>query len=145
MDIKFAEGAAGYHEARELKDMTRCVVENTVSGSHDRQLLDYLERTASALLERPEFESLRRDEPPPVEDRPPWRRLGAWLRQAFGPSRRELAMARQRSEALARAERAERSAFEALAETARVGRERDEALQRLAELQARLEGSAGAD
>lgn len=139
MKIEFADGAAGYREAREIKALVRFVADNTVSGTHDRQLLDYLERAATGHLERPEFDELRAQEPArAVDDRRTWPRLKAWWRSVFGPSRYELELAQQRSEALARAERAERNAFEALAETARVGRERDEARKRLEALEARL-------
>ncbi len=146
MDIGFSHGEAGYHEARELKAMVRFVVNNTVAGTHDRQLLDRMERAADAQLARPEFAELRDREPQPVDDRRIASRVRAWWRELVGPTRRELDLAHQRIDALARAERAERSAFEALAETARVGRERDEALARLQALEAQLQvRGAGAD
>jgi len=61
------------------------------------------------------------------------------LRSLLGPNDRELALSRQRREAIDRAERAERSAFEALAETAEVGRERDALRVRVRELETELE------
>lgn len=56
----------------------------------------------------------------------------------LGPSNRELELARQRSEALERANRAEKASFEALADMAAVTRERDEARQELARVQSEL-------
>ena len=61
---------------------------------------------------------------------------------SLGPSRLEEDLSTQRSEALERADRAERSAFEALAETARIVRERDRLkaeTERLQQEVARLE------
>jgi hypothetical protein len=136
MKIEFAAGEAGVHEAREIKSLVHYVVANTVSGSHDRQLLQYLDQVASEWLERPEA-APRTPTEEEVEDRPWPRRLRDWWREYFGPSRREVELAQQRVEALARAERAERSAFDALAEMARVGAERDQALKRLRELESR--------
>lgn len=136
MKIEFAPGEAGLHEAREIKSMVHYIVDNTVTGSHDRQLLELLERAASEFLERPEFAGSGEEEV--LEDRPWPRRLRDWWYEYFGPSRREVELARQRAEALENEERAEHSAFEAMAEMARVSAERDEALARLKALEQRL-------
>lgn len=138
MKIQFESGEAGYHEAYELKRMVQYVLENTASGSHDLQVLSYLNDLASAHLDRPEFERLRKTEAEPVDDRKLLHRLSALWYALRGPGRREVELATQRGQALERAQRAEQSSFEALAETARVGRERDDALVRIKELEARV-------
>jgi len=138
MKIEFESGEAGYREACELKGMVHFVTEQTVAGSHDLQLLEYLSKCATAQLERPEFEALRKTESEALDDRTLRRRLAAFWKSWVGPGRREVELATQRSHALERAQRAEQSSFEALAETAKVGRERDEALARIKELEKRV-------
>jgi hypothetical protein len=80
---------------------------------------------------------------------PTWSLVNNFWRRTLGPSRLEEDLSQQRSAALERADRAERSAFEALAETTRIGRERDQLkaeVERLrasvATLEAALAGAA---
>jgi chromosome segregation ATPase len=143
MKCEFSTGDAGYREARELLSMVKFIADNTVTGSHDIQLLDQLTAIATRHIERPEFAALRSAADERPDDRPFGARLSQTWRNLVGPSRSEMELARQRIEALERAERAERSSFEALAETARVGRERDELVAEVERLQAALEATGG--
>ncbi|MEM7540909.1 MAG: hypothetical protein AAF384_04910 [Pseudomonadota bacterium] len=61
-----------------------------------------------------------------------------WWRGWWGPSRREISLSIERSEALQRAERAEAMCFEAVAESAKAAAERDEVLAKLENLNLRL-------
>jgi hypothetical protein len=65
-------------------------------------------------------------------------RLAALWRGIKGPSHGEIALSKQRHDALDRADRAERSSFEALAEMATVGRERDAMRNDIEVLQLRI-------
>ncbi|MCB1745813.1 MAG: hypothetical protein H6977_05415 [Gammaproteobacteria bacterium] len=131
MHIEFAAGDAGFREAWALARIARLVQEYGAVGSAEVQLLDTLLALGDAHIARPEFAELRAAMGD-VEDGIEEGAGDGFWRSLFGPSRREVMLSEQRSAALERAERAERSAFEALAETARVARERDEALARLA-------------
>ena len=139
MKIEFATGAAGFYEARELSTMARYIVNNTVSGSHDTQLLDSIEQIAATHMQKPEFADLTVTMALEVEDRPVLQRMAESWRRVWGPSRGEMDLSRQRIAALERAERAERSAFEALAEMARVARERDDDNEQIKDLRKRVD------
>ncbi len=127
MEIEFVAGEAGHREATALARVVERALADADVDSAERQLLETLRAAADARL-------AGKGGAPDTE------RAGArWWHGLFGPTRREMRLSAQRSAALDRATRAERSAFEALAETARVARERDAALARLA----RLEGQHG--
>ena len=127
MEIEFIAGEAGHHEAAALARVVRRALADAPADSAEQEILEALRSAAEARLAR--------EAGMPDADHGGAR----WWRGLFGPSRREMRLSAQRSAALDRATRAERSAFEALAETARVARERDAALARLA----RLEGQRG--
>jgi hypothetical protein len=118
MDIRFSDGPAGVDEARAVQAMLANVPEDA-----DAPLMRLRERLALAAAAH--LHGVRADEA---------QAPGFW-RNLFGPSKRELELALQRSAALERAERAERSSFESLAETARIARERDDARTRIAQLE----------
>lgn len=142
MQIQFAAAAGGFHEARALYRVVRQAQELDPADSDEIQLLDTLRDCCEAHFMQPEFVELNEQfRPAGAYAVPPVAESG-WWHSLFGPSRRELMLSRQRSEALARAERAERSSFESLAETARVARERDAALERIRELEEQLAAAA---
>ncbi|MGE0482755.1 MAG: hypothetical protein AB7Q81_01300 [Gammaproteobacteria bacterium] len=141
MHIEFAADEAGFREAWALARIARLVQEYGAVGSAEVQVIDTLLAVGDAHVARPEFAALRAAMGDIEEGIEEGVGDGFW-RNLFGPSRREVMLSEQRSAALERAERAERSAFEALAETARVARERDEALARLATREAGPDGDA---
>ena len=122
MQLEFASGEDGLREARALEQLVQLARDADPADSHQVQLLDLLARTCETRLAGKHAPAAAATG-------------GNWWRRLWGPSRRELMLSEQRNEALARAERAERSAFESLAETARVARERDELKARVAELE----------
>ncbi len=125
MEIEFVAGDAGHREAAALARVVERALADGPDDSGERQLLEILRAAADARLAGAGG--------PPDADRGGAR----WWHGLFGPTRREMRLSAQRSAALERAARAERSAFEALAETARVARERDAALACLARLEGR--------
>lgn len=139
MHIEFAADEAGYREARALARLAHLMQELGAVGSAEVQVIDELVAASAMHLARPEFAARAAADEAPPPDEPGQ----SWWRRWFGPSRRELMLSEQRSAALERAGRAERSAFEALAETARIARERDEALARLAAADAAEAGDGG--
>jgi len=149
MNIDFEMGEAGFFEARAVHRAVHAA-RGAVQDDGAREFLEFLDEAALAHLRRAEFQALR--EKHGLGDESSWPNfsmLKHFWRQTLGSSQIETNLSEQRSEALARAERAEHSAFEALAETARMERERDRALAEIAELKrelARLRGqSAGGD
>lgn len=140
MNIDFDTGEAGFFEARTLHRVVQAA-RSVATDDDTRELLDFLAEAADQHLQRPEFATLR--DRHGVGDSPPWPNfsmLKHFWRQTLGSSQVESSLSEQRSEALARAERAEHSAFEALAETARIERERDRALAEIAALKRELAG-----
>lgn len=137
MDIRFGDGEEGYHEARALLGLLGLAEAADPAASAEIKLLDDLREAATRHCARPEFAALEATAPAPRD-----LARETWWRALLGPSRREVLLSAQRSEALERASRAERSAFEALAETARVARERDELKARLRALAAVGDGAS---
>lgn len=129
MQLEFATGADGEREARVVQYIVRIARDADPGDAHQIQLLDQLERLCCGRLGEGAAGAAAAAPVSGSGNGGLWRRL-------FGPSRREMMLSEQRNEALARAERAERSSFEALTETARVARERDALKARVAELEA---------
>ncbi len=138
MEIKFADGEAGFHEASALQAIGRYALDCDPTDSNEIQVISTLQAAGDQYVTRAEFDSLReRVEKQSADTSRTGTRDSVW-RILFGPSRRELLLSEQRSAALGRAERAEQSSFDALAETARIARDRDAALARVAELEQSL-------
>ena len=138
MEIKFADGEAGFHEASALQAIGRYALDCDPTDSNEIQVISTLQAAGVQHVKRAEFDSLReRLEKQSADISKAGTRDSIW-RILFGPSRRELLLSEQRSAALGRAERAEQSSFEALAEMARIARERDAALAQVAELEKSL-------
>lgn len=141
MNIEFDDGESGFWEARTLYDMAlHYVAKSQQAGDH--ALLEFLKDAALSHMNRAEYATLRKDVGVSNPEWPDWSIVNNFWRRALGPSRLEEDLSTQRSEALERADRAERSAFEALAETARIARERDRLkaeTERLQQEVARLE------
>lgn len=136
MEIRFADGESGFNEACALIALTHLAAAGDPAGSAEIQLLDTLMAAAERQRARPEFAAQRaRNDTRAAQTR---RRDESWWRALVGPSRREMLLSEQRSAALERAARAERSSFEALAEMAKVARERDTLREQLAALEAAL-------
>jgi len=124
MNIDFDDGESGFWEARTLYAMaTHYVVKSPQEG--DEALLDFLKDAALTHMNRLEYAKLREEVGISEPEWPTWSLVNNFWRRTLGPSRLEEDLSQQRSAALERADRAERSAFEALAETARIGRDRD--------------------
>jgi hypothetical protein len=143
MQIVFGDDAGGFREARTFYRLLRQAQDLDPVDSGAIQLLDSLRAATEAHLARPEFAALEERAEELDDAAPAPATAGSLWRRWLGPSRREQMLSAQRSAALERAERAERSAFEALAETARVARERDAALARVGDLEARLAAAGG--
>lgn len=148
MNIDFDDGESGFWEARTLYAMaTHYVVKSPQEG--DEALLEFLKDASLAHMNRAEYAVLREQVGISDPEWPTWSLVNNFWRRTLGPSRLEEDLSQQRSAALERADRAERSAFEALAETTRIGRERDQLkaeVERLrasvATLEAALAGAA---
>ncbi len=138
MNIDFDEGESGFWEARILHGLARHAA---VRGERleDRELIGFLLEATNAHMARSEFDELRERVGTEAEEWPAWTAMAQFWRRTVGPSRLEEDLSEQRSAALERAERAERSAFEALAETSRVARDRDQARAEVKRLEAELE------
>jgi len=138
MNIDFESGEAGFFEARAVHHVAHAA-RGVVQDAGARECLDFLDEAALQHLKRPEFEALRAAHG--LGDESAWPNFSTlkhlW-RQTLGSSQLETNLSEQRSEALARAERAEHSAFEALAEAARAERERDRARAEVAALEREL-------
>lgn len=124
MNIDFDDGEDGFWEARTLFAMTTQFAEKSARQS-DGALLDFLRDAALSHMNRDEYTALRSKVGTTDPEWPSWSLVNQLWRRTLGPSRLEEELSTQRSAALERADRAERSAFEALAETARIGRDRD--------------------
>lgn len=139
MKIEFAPGAAGFHEAAELRAMVR-VYADTQHWGHMGELMEAIDCQAAEHMDRPELEELREAERETPEGAAGSGRLRAVWDTLMGPGAREQELARQRLEALERAQRAEAASFDALAEAAQARQERDEALERIRQLEEALAG-----
>ena len=124
MDIEFDDDDAGFWEARAVYAM--------VSGFHpgqqregDRALVDFLKEASLAHMNREAYAGLRAAAGVRDGVWPSWSLLSQVWRRSFGASQLEEELSAQRSEALARAERAEHAVFDALADAADVAAERD--------------------
>ncbi len=126
MKIDFEAGEAGFFEARALH-LAAHAARSVVHDDGARECLDFLDRAALQHLRQAEFEGLRARHGRGDGPWPNFSVLKHLWRQTLGTSQLETQLSEQRSQALARAERAEHSAFEALADTARLERERDRA------------------
>lgn len=139
MNVEFDDGESGFWEARALYAMaTHYVVKSPQDG--DEALLDFLKDAALTHMNRPEYHKLREEVGISEPEWPSWSLVNNFWRRTLGPSRREEDLSEQRSAALERAERAERSAFEALAEAARVARDRDQLKAEIERLRQELAG-----
>jgi hypothetical protein len=141
MNIEFDDGESGFWEARTLYDMALHYVAKSQQAG-DQALLEFLKDAALSHMNRAEYAALREDVGVSNPEWPDWSIVNHFWRRALGPSRLEEDLSAQRSAALERADRAERSAFEALAETTRIARERDRLqaeTERLRQEVARLE------
>ena len=127
MQIHFANGNAGFHEAAALCRIVRQAQDLDPRDSREVQLLDLLRHDCETHMAAPEFAALRSEferNAAPASDLTSER---SWWRRLFGPSNRELMLSAQRVEVIERAQHAEQTAFAALAENARLQRELDEA------------------
>jgi hypothetical protein len=138
MKLEFEESINGFQEARRLRMILEHYaapdLADTTTTLFVQSLLDEIDRT----LQSPPFSRFQNESPAEPgqiarADGPLSGMRRLW-RSAFGPSRREMLLSRQRQELIERAERAEAMAFEALSETAEVGRQRDRALLELRRL-----------
>jgi len=137
MNIEFDDGESGFWEARTLYGMAL----HHVGKSHqagDDALLEFLKDAALSHMNRAEYAQLRERVGVSEPEWPTWSIVNNFWRRTLGPSRLEEDLSTQRSEALERADRAERSAFEALAETTRIARERDRLAAEIERLRAEL-------
>ncbi|MBI2801663.1 MAG: hypothetical protein HYX63_15555 [Gammaproteobacteria bacterium] len=126
MKIDFDEGEAGFYEARALFSLTR-EARHVLHAHRDLELLQFLHDAAGEHMARGEFDGLRARVGISDEVWPSFSIIKHLWRRTVGPTDVETDLSEQRSAALERAERAERSVFEALAESAKLARERDEA------------------
>ncbi len=138
MELRFEEGATGFHEARAVLAIARATAPEEFTAEHETAVLDALKTAGEVHLAREEFAVLCAEFEIDDSARGAAAEEDGWWARLFGPSRREQLMSAQRSLALERASRAELSSFEALAETTRVARERDAARARIAELEREL-------
>ena len=143
MEIKFADGEAGFHEASALQAIGRYALDCDPTDSNEIQVISTLQATGDQYVTRAEFDSLRERVEKQLAGTSNAGTHGSIWRILFGPSRREILLSAQRSAALGRAERAEQSSFDALAEMAQIARERDAALARVAELEKSLNAAHG--
>ena len=141
MKIEFSEGANGDAEVESLLRIV-CRLRSTADAN---RLRETLERSAFEHFSSNDAEIARLRELIAMETAS-WsaRVMTVWQRY-WGPSSHEMALSKQRSDALDRADRAERSSFEALAEMARVGRERDAAIKENEDLRLQLDRTKGPD
>lgn len=144
MKIEFSPGAAGFHEAHELK---KCIHRYALAEHAGQRgnILQAFEQAADEQMERPEFASLMDNAV--IEDRDEERRISplrVWWDNLMGPSSREQELALQRMEALDRAQRAEAATFDAMSETARLSHEVDALRERIRRLEA-ADDAPGAD
>lgn len=124
MDIEFDDDESGFWEARAVYAMA--------SGFHpghqqegDRALVDFLKEASLAHMNREAYAELRAAAGVRDGVWPSWSLLNHLWRRTFGASQLEEDLSAQRSEALARAERAEHAVFDALADAAEMTADRD--------------------
>lgn len=135
MKIQFSTGAAGFHEAHELKKSVHyhALKEH---GGHRSEILERFEQAADEQMERPEFASLL--EETVIEDQVEAERvspLRVWWDSLMGPGGREQELALQRMDALNRAQRAEAATFDAMSEAAQLRIEVEQLRARIRELE----------
>lgn len=137
MKLDFEEGEEGFFEARALH---RAVHDGRAAVTEDlgRRVFDFLDEAASQHLRREEFAELRGRHGMGDETWPSFSVLKHLWRSTWGAAHSDEQLSEQRSEALARAERAEHAAFEATAEAARFEHERDRALAEVATLKSQV-------
>jgi hypothetical protein len=140
MKIDFGDGGSGFFEARAVHRAVR-EARGAVQDETAREFLAFLDEVALTHLQRPEFAALREQHGTGEDSWPSFSMLKHLWRQTMGAQQFENSLSEQRSEALARAERAEHSAFRALADAARMERERDRALAEIAALKQQLEAA----
>ena len=124
MNIDFDEAESGFWEARAVFAMAEQFAEHA-TRSGDRELISFLQDSSVAHLQLPAYAALRETQGLRDTAWPSWSLLNQFWRRTVGATRAEEALSAQRSDALARADRAEHSAFDAFADSARVTRERD--------------------
>ncbi len=137
MKLEFEESINGFQEARRLRMILEHYAASDLADDITILFVESLLKEIDLTLHKPAFSQFHDQSPQALQDDftapagGPFSPLRRWWRSAFGPSRRELLLSRQRQELIERAERAEAMAFEALSETAEVGRQRDRALLEL--------------
>ena len=144
MKIEFKLDKEGYQSAHKLRLILGHYSE-IESDQGTQELIESLSQQIDEFLANEEFDRFRESVPSP-ETGPESRQdkssfldyLSSFWQLLAGPSRRELALSKQRKELIERAEHAETIAFEALAETADMGKERDSVLKQLKELEQEL-------
>lgn len=146
MKIDFEDGEEGFFEARAVHRAVHDA-RGEITDDTARRVFDFLDDAASEHVKRPEFAGLRDKHGTGDEVWPSFSVLKHLWRSTLGAAQTDTALSEQRSEALARAERAEHAAFEATAEAARFEHERDRALAEVKALReelARLRSSVAA-
>ncbi len=142
MNIDFAAGAAGFREARHLKRIVGYYRASVYASGDIERLLDSLEQTVDAYVDKNEFRSLRESLPDDRDLARPTSGFG-FFRRLLGmmlkPSPREVELSNQRMEAIDRAERAESVSFDAMAEMSQAQGERDDLLAKVGELEQTME------
>lgn len=133
MDWHFQDNESGLKKLHQLEKMLQFV---RLQERHEQFDNDVIEQLLNEVKQILQSESGARQETKSLKD---------YLRDFFGPSKKEIELSKQRQSLIARAEHAEQSAFAALAETADVGKQRDNALAELRELQKTLKSLEKAD
>ena len=138
MKIDFEEGEEGFFEARAVHRAVHDA-RSSITDDTARRVFDFLDEAASEHVKRAEFSELRDKHGTGDEVWPSFSVLKHLWRSTLGAAQTDTALSEQRSEALARAERAEHAAFEATAEAARLEHERDRAMAELKALRQEID------
>lgn len=139
MKLEFEESINGFQEARRLRMILEHYAASDLADETTILFVESLLKEIDLTLRKSAFSQFHDRSPCEAAQDSlaapaggnPFSTVRRWWRFAFGPSRREMLLSRQRQELIERAERAEAMAFEALSETAEVGRQRDRALLEL--------------
>jgi len=142
MKIEFETDINGYQEARQFKLLIDSILKHEYLDPSLNSLATSLQEQLQHFLSNPEFADFTNGSSDDLftasHDEPVASAIVKLFRNLFGPSKREIALSRQRQELIARAEHAEISAFDALGEMAEVGRDRDQLREKLKQIEVEL-------